>query len=237
MESSGKMKQFRNEWKYQCTNRDMLSWRAKLSALMDLDEHINDTGKYRIRSLYFDDIYDSCAKDNEAGVAKRHKYRIRYYNSNLSFIRLEKKVKINGRCFKAGCSISEEEYKKIYDGNVEDLLWENDRPMLQQFCIEYLSKGLRPKAIIDYEREAFVEPNTNIRITFDENITVSDELDEFLSGEYLRIPLQDKDRAVLEVKFDSILPGYIRHAITDTVMMQTSFSKYYLGRKQLQRKV
>ena len=38
----------------------------------------------------------------------------------------------------------------------------------------------RPSTIVDYEREAFVEEVTNIRITFDNNISASDDVDNFL---------------------------------------------------------
>ena len=38
---------------------------------------------------------------------------------------------------------------------------------------------------------------------------------------------------VLEVKFDDILPSYIRNIIESFGFKQTSFSKYYYGRKIL----
>lgn len=231
------MKIYRNEWKYRCKKKELDIWSARLSSLLDLDEYSGENGKYHIHSLYFDDIYDSCAKDNDAGVSKRYKYRIRYYGEDNKHLHLEKKEKYNGRCFKISCELSQEQYDQILAGDIEEVFWNTSDSLLQSFCVDCWKKGFRPKAIIDYERVAFVEPLMHIRITLDENISVSNDVEAFLSRTYQCIPLQEKEQHVLEVKFDSILPSYVRHAITDSSLVQTSFSKYYLGRKQLQRMV
>lgn len=57
---------------------------------MEGDYHTSD-GTYLVRSLYFDDRYNSCLMDNENSIDKRYKYRIRTYNNDLSTIHLEKK--------------------------------------------------------------------------------------------------------------------------------------------------
>ena len=97
-----------------------------------------------------------------------------------------------------------------------------------------MTKKLEPKAIIHYERVAYVEEITNIRITLDQNISVSDDFDHFTDGDYMGCPIQEKGQSVLEVKFDHILPGYIRHILTNRHLIQTAFSKYCIGRKMLQ---
>lgn len=206
----------------------------RLSSILNRDINGNE-GKYEIHSMYFDDIFDSCVKDNDAGISDRYKYRIRYYNDNTGYIRLEKKEKLAGRCHKKSCSLTTSQFEDLLLGDFSKVLWSTDNRVLQEFCVDGLNRGFSPKAIIDYERLAFVEPLSNVRITIDRNISVSDELDSFLSGEYLKVPIQEKNKHVLEVKFDYILPSYIRHAISNECLVQTSFSKYYLGRKQLDR--
>ena len=89
----------------------------------------------------------------------------------------------------------------------------------------------KPKVIIDYERVAFVEEIVNVRITFDMKISASYDLEHFLDGEYERIYLNQSGINLLEVKFDDILPSYIRKIIESYGFKQTSFSKYYYGRK------
>lgn len=57
-------------------------------------------GSYRITSLYFDTPSDTALRQKLEGVDRREKFRLRYYGEDLSFIRLEKKFKMNGLCGK-----------------------------------------------------------------------------------------------------------------------------------------
>lgn len=228
------MKEYRNEWKYCCTVHDLGIIDNRLAALLAKDSYGDDNGRYEIHSLYFDDYKDTCAKENDAGIARRLKYRIRYYGSQYQFLKLECKKKIYGRCCKESCQLSLEEYRKIAEGNIEELFWQTDKPLLKQFCIQCMTRQFTPKAIIDYERTAYTEEITNIRVTLDENISVSDDFDHFLDSDYIQYPIQHKGQHVLEVKFDYMMPGYIRHIITNRNLVQSSFSKYGMGRKILQ---
>lgn len=230
------IKQYRNEWKYRCSESTLAVLEKRLEGILDSDKNSDSNGGYEIHSLYFDDIRNTCARENDAGISERFKYRIRYYNNNSDYLKLERKEKLNGRCYKDSCIITLSEYEKIVRGDAGELFWETDNSVLKLFCVYCMTKGFSPKAIVDYERCAFVEEISNVRITFDRNISVSGETEEFLTGNYLRIPIQEKHQHILEVKFDNILPSYIRHVITNRELVQTAFSKYYLGRQQLQRR-
>lgn len=227
-------KKYRNEWKYSCGANDLAVIANRLSAILSVDANSGEDGKYEIHSLYFDDYQDACAKENDAGVSERFKYRIRYYGREYDSMKLERKEKIDSRCYKESCPISLEEYREILSGNADGLFWQTEQPLLKQFCVRCMTRGFAPKAMIDYERTAYVEEIANIRITIDENISVSDDFAHFTDGSYIRYPVQEKQQHVLEVKFDDILPSYIRHAITNRHLVQSSFSKYGLGRKKLQ---
>ena len=96
-----------------------------------------------------------------------------------------------------------------------------------------LTKNYKPKVIIDYERIAFVEEITNVRVTFDMKIAASYELEYFLSGDYQSFYILPSGMNLLEVKFDNILPSHIRNIIESYNFKQESFSKYYYGRKIL----
>lgn len=88
--------------------------------------------------------------------------------------------------------------------------------------------------IVSYEREAFVEIISNVRITMDYNISASDEIERFLKGDYLKIPVLERKKHVLEVKFDDVLPSYMKAILQSNILEQQSFSKYYLGRIAVQ---
>lgn len=228
------MKTYRNEWKYRVQEVDLSVIEGRVSGILDLDFHSNQTGKYEVHSLYFDDYKDTCAKENEAGVSRRFKYRIRYYGSNIDVLKLECKEKMDGRCYKRSTFISKEECERILQGRADEIYWETENTLLKKFCIHIMTRHFQPKLIVDYERTAYVEEITNIRITVDKNICVSDEVESFLTGEYLSYPIQERKEHVLEVKFDYILPGYVRHIVTNKNLQQSSFSKYYLGRLKMQ---
>lgn len=228
------MAKYRNEWKYICSPGDMQIIDQKLQGLMIRDTNADANGYYYIHSLYFDDYTDTCAFSNDNAYYDRFKYRIRFYNDNTDFIRLERKEKLFGRCRKLSCKLTAEEYQMLIDRDVIPFLYDETRPVLRQFSLDVLNKVFQPKVITDYNRVAYVEPITNVRVTFDTNITASFFDGSFLNGDYPHFPLQRNDYCVLEVKFDDILPGYLRESIETAKLQQTSFSKYYLGRKILE---
>ncbi len=214
----------------------MLAIRQRLLTMLAHDSYAGESGKYEIHSLYFDDYKDRCARENVAGEGKRFKYRIRYYGSNSDELWLEKKEKLNSYCHKRKCMISAEEYGLILNGKEMEVFWNTDKELLKEFCIDIVTKRFVPRVIIDYEREAFVEIIANVRITLDYNISASDEIERFLSGDYLKIPVLGKKEHVLEVKFDDVLPSHIKSVLQSNILVQRSFSKYYLGRIAVQEK-
>ena len=86
---------------------------------------------------------------------------------------------------------------------------------------------------MNYRRIAFHEPFSNIRITFDTNISASAEINRFLDGDYFRYPLLKSNEEILEVKFDEILPGHVRNIVNTGSLIPAAFSKYYLSRMKL----
>lgn len=229
------MTKYRNEWKFICSDQELALLEQRLSEVLKLDTHAGPSGIYSVRSLYFDDYVNSSAYQNAAGIPNRAKWRIRYYGGGTSrHMHLEYKKKTNGRGKKLSCKLSPEECNEIIQGEHFKVLWGTDRDLLRRFCGEISTKLYAPKVIIDYDRKAYVEPITNMRITFDMNISASYEFDKFTSGKYLKIPLQEKHLHVLEVKFDDIMPGHVHNIISSYGQQQSSFSKYYMGRKKLE---
>ncbi len=228
------MAQYRSEWKYICTDGQLELIRARLSGLLLPDKHAPDDGTYKVRSLYFDDYKDSCTSGNESGDGLRYKYRIRYYGDSVSNLHLERKRKRYGLGLKRSCPLSASEYSSLVSMDSCSVFWNTDKPLLKEFCTLMMTRGFSPKAIIDYDRSAFVEPISHIRITLDRNISASYDYDFFTKGSYLRFPIQNENQNILEVKFDEILPGWLRQLIESLNVRQTTFSKYYLGRKRLE---
>ena len=225
------MKKYRSEWKYLLTNQELSLLKSRLSKVMDLDAHTPPNGRYLIHSLYFDDYKDTSIYTTNSGLSERFKWRIRYYGDDLSYIVLEKKEKLESRCHKKSCRLTLDECKTIMNGDIADIMYDTKKQLIRELACDILMKGYMPKIIIDYERIAYVEEITNVRITLDMKISASYELENFLDGDYQNFYVLPSGYNVLEVKFDDILPSYIRNIVESYNYYQTSFSKYYFGRK------
>ncbi len=215
--------EFRHEWKHEINFEDMQILRQRLKAVMKPDIHCID-GKYEIRSLYFDNLYDTALREKIDGVNRREKFRIRYYNGDTSFIVLEKKSKVNGLCQKREVRITAEEAQKIVDGDIQ-WMKDSERPLVEELYSKMHSKGLRPKTIVDYTREPFVFSAGNVRVTMDYNIRTGLHCTDFLNPQCVTVPAGDST-IILEVKWDEFLPDIIRDAVQLEGRNSSAFSKY-----------
>ena len=111
------IKHFRHELKYSISYGDYRAMRERLGRVMSHDPHASPDGRYLIRSIYFDNSDDKALREKINGIARREKFRIRYYNDDLSFMTLEKKMKIDNLCLKYDAAITEEECRKLLDGD------------------------------------------------------------------------------------------------------------------------
>ena len=214
--------QYRHEWKHELTWGDVLVIRQRLRAVAQPDPHAVD-GRYLIRSLYFDTLSDRALREKLDGVNRREKFRIRYYNHDLSVIHLEKKSKLNGLGTKASCALTLREAQSIVDGDID---WApfSGRPLVVELYGK-LRAGLRPRTIVDYTREPFVYPPGNVRVTFDYDIRTGLHCTDFLNPDCPTIPAGDAP-ILMEVKWDAYLPDIIRDAVQVPGRRAAAFSKY-----------
>ena len=215
--------QFRHECKHQISVCDMMILRQRLSAVMKKDAHAVN-GKYEIRSLYFDNLYDKALREKMDGVNIREKFRVRYYNGDTSLIHLEKKSKYGGLGNKQSVMISETEANAILLGDL-DFMRDESRPLLYELYSKMKTQGLEPKTIVDYTREPFVFSAGNVRVTLDYNIRTGLSRTDFLNADCPTIPVPDNP-IILEVKWDEFLPDVIRDAVNIDGRRTSAFSKY-----------
>ena len=220
---------FRHEYKYVSPEGLLSSLQRRLSAFMPLDSHTSG-GQYAIRSVYFDDLYNTCFFENEDGADPREKFRIRIYDASKERITLELKQKERGKCLKTSCLISLETCREILRGKVPRLA--TDQPYLLKKLISQMQfRTLRPVVIVAYERVPFVWSEGNVRVTFDRNIRSSSKISSFFDEDLPCRPVLPAGVNMMEVKFDELLPDFIDHVLETRVLRQTAFSKYYLCRK------
>ena len=221
----------RVEDKYIISQAEMNVLEKRLNAVMKTDAH-QYGDRYLIRSLYFDGYQDPCMDENEAGIDNRKKYRIRIYDPYDSYIRMEIKEKI--------CGLTRKTNSLLTRGETEDLMQNripqgfDERASLNALKTCMRLERFAPRAVISYERTAYVCPTGNVRITFDQNITASPNCRDFLSERVAcTIPILPAGMNILEVKYDELLPDYIVQILDSGRLQRTAFSKYYLGRMAL----
>ena len=214
---------YRHEWKHEINMADLYAIRARLKVVARGDPHAKD-GKYFIRSLYFDNLSDKALREKIDGVARREKFRIRYYNSDTSFIKLEKKSKVNGLETKYSAPLTKVEAQKIVNGDYE-FLRESQHALLKEFYCKIRYQGLKPRTIVDYTREPFIYEPGNVRVTFDYNIRTGLTCTDFLNPDCVTIPAGDPI-VIMEVKWDEFLPSIIKSAVQMPGRRVTAFSKY-----------
>ena len=222
---------YRVEDKYNCSETQLFMLQRRMEAALRPDSNEGGPEGYRIVSLYFDDLRDSCLRDTVDGVNRRSKYRIRIYNDSLELIRLEVKTKQDNRIQKQSKTISRSEMESLMrgvciaeDGSLED--------PATLFNLAIKTGGLRPKVIVAYERKAYVYEPGNVRITFDRNVRASSRVEDFgqknISYDFLR----EYDK-VLEVKYDEFIPDFLLQLLETGNLQQSAYSKYQLCRESV----
>lgn len=225
---------YRHEYKYIITEQQICILKSRLQSLMKLDPHTNKSGKYEgiynIRSLYFDDINNSCYYENENGTDPREKFRIRIYNHSTERIRLELKQKVRGKCRKLSCRLTEEQCRELINGHVLPFN-KNYDPLLQKMLIQMNIRRLKPVVIVEYDRVPYIYPIGNVRVTMDMNIRSSNSTVDFMKDEIPMRLIMPIGQQVLEVKWDDFIPDLIHRSLELNNLEWTAFSKYYLCRR------
>lgn len=217
--------EYRVEEKYICTEGELRILAGRLSPFMEEDAHHGEEGRYQIRSLYFDDYDNTCFAETMDGVNDRKKFRIRIYGGCADKISLEIKYKCSGMTKKESCPLTERQCRAVMAGKVPSYQ-KGDPKVLHMLFLAMRTSLLRPVVIVQYERTAYINKTGNVRVTFDRNISASADIRNFLDPKLRLLPVMEKGKHVLEVKYDEVLPSYIAQALETGRQQQTPYSKY-----------
>ncbi|QDU02146.1 VTC domain protein [Gimesia chilikensis] len=189
---------------------------------MDPDPHCTPAigDSYAINTLYLDTpSLDIFHKTRSGGTTK---YRLRRYAAE-SVIWLETKSKRNNVVQKSRTSIPASQLAWLQQSLPTVENWPGDwfRKRIQQ-------RGLKPSALVHYQRFARVAPNQNqtIRLTIDNRLAGQ-------KSNHWNIPAQPTDRSelclggeIIELKFHDILPPLFKRLLLEIPLISTGFSKY-----------
>lgn len=157
----------------------------------------------------------------------RKKYRIRIYDSSDRIIKMERKKKFGSWIYKEDAVLTRAEFEKILAGEYAFLL-QSEQNLCREFYYECISQLLRPRVIVDYEREPWIMDEGTVRITFDKDVRAAvggyDIFDKTLPA----LPVLEPGKLIMEVKFTEFLPGILRSLLPPASQEYTAVSKYVL---------
>ena len=186
---------------------------------------------YSVNSIYFDSPTLRCYNEKISGMKNRAKLRLRTYGEQLDnpqTIFLEIKRKSDAIVVKDRTFLSIDNYRRAISGEV--LHFEkNDRDsdILEEFTVRQRSYSMLPLVSVRYKRNPLVSRfDNNLRITFDYDIEAAGA-GSFTDRKNFN-PIF-RDLAIMEIKYNNILPGWLHKVIQKHELNREAFSKYCYG--------
>ena len=196
-----------------------------------------DTGlekKYLVRSIYFEDDFNSNFEEKINGYRIRKKFRLRFYNEDLDKgpIFLETKGRNLERTYKIRAKLNRSDLDIIKQGkSLSNLLLKYPKSIpVKDFVFESCKKNLKPKILIDYERQPFINKHgLYFRLTFDQNLSCK-KLNNNFKNILLNNSLKCKAGfTILEVKFERSIPAWFHRVVQSFSLNRKSISKFVIG--------
>ena len=218
-----KYRKMRIERKYFFKRSDL----AQLSFdLKTISENIN---KYKVTSIYFDNVHEFAYLQKIEGEKDKIKIRARYYNDSYDLINLEAKIKNSDKSYKLKSKLKEKELLLLLKKNVIDIHNKHHNDDIYKIYYYYKYYGMQRNIDIEYKRlEMKIKHQNKIRLTIDYDIFSSINALCLRGTNKLRcIP---HDLCVLEIKsVDSFVNSFMKFILEKYKMKNAAISKYALG--------
>lgn len=227
MENQYILKMQRNEFKYLVPKGQIESFISFFKSTMTPDNY-SKNGYYTVSSIYFDSFDFNAYYEKNAGIENRKKFRIRSYIKDLSpsnKVFVEIKQKVNDVILKRRFPVK---YNEISDSVNFLFNSKKHKDYSSEWNYHIVRKGLKPKILVEYDRMAFnAVSNQNLRITIDKNLRYSAMVNKEFDFTKNTIDVEVmKEYSLLEVKFRSVIPKWLRLFIMKSSLNNEAFSKY-----------
>ena len=185
-----------------------------------LEKKVEEAGRF------FDNVKTSMAFKGRTFTEAEEEQLLKIITSNTSmditFVKTE-----NNEVKELSELLTKEMAQAIVDGDYEWMI-NSGEPLIQELYTKIKNQGLRPKTIVDYEREPFVFSAGNVRVTLDYNIRTGIACTDFLNPDCVTVPAGET--VILEVKWDEYLPDIIRDIVQLPSCRTGNYSKYAVCR-------
>lgn len=219
---------FRKELKYVIYQHEFAKMRKQLAAVMQKDAHGGDFG-YVVRSLYFDSVYDRDYYDTVDGLLSKAKVRLRIYGSDGP-VKLELKQKEGTDSWKQSLLLSREEAEAMQHGDYS-FLQLRPEPVATTLYLRLIQGAYLPKTLVEYDREAYIFDAGDVRITFDTGTRATASDWDLFAQTPPWTTIAPPGTGVLEVKYTSLLPSFLKEIVKTADRLAGPNSKYVQARQ------
>lgn len=220
-------KKLRHELKYYIHHHEYHSLRHRVKMLLSMDKNSITEDGYHIRSLYFDNMHESSLYDKSDGIFQRKKYRIRIYNKSDRIIKFERKSKFNDYIAKESVGITRDQFYSILRGEIQFMKNMND-PLMYDFYNDMKIGNMKPAVIVDYVREAYIYPYSDVRVTFDKQLSASVQSFDIFDPNLVTREMITTPQTILEVKYNEFLPIVVSNLLQMSGHNRSAISKYVI---------
>jgi len=223
------VKEFRRyELKYLLNEDQMEAMQIALESNMETDRY----GRSSIRNIYFDtDDYLLARRSNEKPFYKE-KLRFRSYGrpapTDEVFVELKKKY--DGVVYKRRLMMPLDKAMDWFTADGADRPDTQIADEIDFLRIRY--PGIGPKMLLTYDRDAYSQQGTDLRITIDRNVLARIEDVDLTSDKGGRNVLPD-GYSMMEIKTLYGYPQWLTRVLSDNGLYKTSFSKYGNAYKEI----
>jgi hypothetical protein len=198
-----------------------------------LEDENNIIGGYQIRSLYFDSYAETDFHEKMAGIENRKKIRLRIYGYGDTKVKLEIKRKFGGEHVKKTAYIARADAERLIDCDYEALRKYDNKTIRMIYEIMRVNH-VRPVALVEYRRMAFIHPTNNVRVTLDSDIRSNETYFGLFDENPALAPVEEFAFALVEVKYDTFIMRWIVELLAQYDLVHGSYSKYSSSRRLLE---
>ncbi len=217
---------WRFELKYHIPFQQYLAIRNALVPYMKQDEYTQPSGRYIVRSLYYDSDDYQAYYEKIGGDYGRIKLRIRSYSDKASeagLLKVELKTKFGTSMEKYSTFVTREDYEYFLAKNH----WpKTSDQVLMEFERLYHLRALKPKVLLDYRREGYnCRDGSSLRLTFDHQVKSASSSSLFPDPVFFRNHY-GHSTIILEIKCQGKQPAWLAAIVRQQGLRFIANSKY-----------
>jgi len=218
----------RLEKKYVLSLETAQTVQQAISARLSPDIHNIESPTYQICNIYCDSANNDLIRTSLRSPPYKEKLRLRSYGTpdDASTVFVEIKKKYRGVVYKRRSAIRLcDAYAFLETAEIPENTDNANVQVLREAQYMILHYGLKPRLYLSYDRRAYVDEDSDLRISFDTNILTRRHDLRLENGAY-GISLLQPGTCLMEIKTSNNYPLWLCDLLSDLEVYPSGFSKY-----------